>query len=277
MERYRHPFQVAHFVVCSSVPEAGPASRSVKIARLRAPRKSLLCWESLGPRAILGMGTRGLSVSSKEPPLQPPLGASALGWLHPCGWALLRSWVREWGKAASPHPPPWAHWQEPKGQMETNEHLAAAGNFPFCSGGCRKEAWVSWDSKFGNVCSAEHKSLPLVLRTALTPFLDSCCVPSASVCEAGGEDLVSKEETDELLPQTIPAYSAPGIVPGLGAQRSSDRPSQTLHPRPGFSSISHPENLLEHRWLGAILPPSTPTPNFRLSRSEVGPGNLHLQ
>ena len=32
------------------------------------------------------------------------------------------------------------------------------------------------------------------------------------------------------------AYSAPGIVPGLGAQRSSDRPSQTLHPRPGFSS-----------------------------------------
>lgn len=119
---------------------------------------------------------------------------------------------------------------------------------------------MSRDSKFGNVCSAEHKSLPLVLRAALTPFLGSCCVPSASVCEAGGEDLVNKEETDELLPQTFPAYSAPGIAPGLGPQRSSDRPSQTLHPRPGFSSISHPENLLEHRSLGAILPPSTPHP-----------------
>lgn len=83
VERYRHPFQVAHFAVCRSVPEAGPASQSVKIARLRAPRNSLLCWQSLGPRAILGMGTRGLSVSSKEPPLRPPLGASALGWLHP--------------------------------------------------------------------------------------------------------------------------------------------------------------------------------------------------
>lgn len=68
VERYRHPFQVAHFVVCGSVPEAGPANQSVKIARLRAPRKSLLCWASLGPRAILGLGTRGLSVSGKEPP-----------------------------------------------------------------------------------------------------------------------------------------------------------------------------------------------------------------
>lgn len=31
---------------------------------------------------------------------------------------------------------------------------------------------------------------------------------------------------------------------------------------PGSQSISHPENLLEHRSLGAILPPSTPTPSF---------------
>lgn len=160
--------------------------------------------------------------------------------------------------------------------METNEHLAAAGNFPFCSGGHRKEGWVSWDAKFGNVCSTEHKSLPLVLWMALTPFLDSCCVPSASMCKAGGEDLVNKEETDELPPQTFPAYSAPGMVPGLGAQRSSDRPSQTLHPRPGFSSISHLENLLEHRLSGASLPPSTPTPSFWLGRSEVGPETLHL-
>lgn len=38
---------------------------------------------------------------------------------------------------------PGAHLQEPKGQMKTNSHPAAAGNFLCCSGGHRKEEWMS--------------------------------------------------------------------------------------------------------------------------------------
>ena len=207
------------------------------------------------PRAALGRQCAGLA-----PPLR--LGSPP----------QLGLWMRQ---ASLSSPSPLGSLEEPKGQMETNEHLAAAGNFPFCSGGHRKEGWVSRDSKFGNVYSTEHRSLPLVLWMALTPFLDSCCVPSASVCKAGGEGLANRG--DRWTPSTnISCLLCTGIAPGLGAQRSSDRPSQTLHPRPGFSSISHLENLLEHRSWGASLPPSTPTPSFWLGLSEVGPENLHL-
>lgn len=69
------------------LPE-GTGSRAWKSAcknsKAESPRKSLSCWEPLGPKALLGVGTRSPSVSGKTCPLQPPLAPVPLAWLHPC-------------------------------------------------------------------------------------------------------------------------------------------------------------------------------------------------